>query len=94
MATETSSERLWTHAEYTMSKVFVTESYLDDIADAIRGKNGTENTYKPSQMAAAITALPDSAVLDDKTITANGTYDPSDAKYVPFSVITFVPVTT
>lgn len=71
-----------------MSKVFVTESYLDDIADAIRGKNGTENTYKPSQMAAAITALPDPAVLDDKTITANGTYDPSDDDLDGYSEVT------
>ena len=71
-----------------MSKVLVTESYLDDIADAIRGKNGTENTYKPSQMAAAITALPDSAVLDDKTITANGTYDPSDDDLDGYSEVT------
>ena len=37
-----------------MSQVLVTESYLEDIADAIREKNGTETTYKPSQMAAAI----------------------------------------
>lgn len=71
-----------------MGKVFVTESYLDDIADAIRGKNGTENTYKPSQMAAAITALPDPAVLDDKTITANGTYDPSDDDLDGYSEVT------
>lgn len=71
-----------------MGKVFVTESYLDDIADAIRGKNGTENTYKPSQMAAAITSLPDPAVLDDKTITANGTYDPSDDDLDGYSTVT------
>lgn len=40
-----------------MSKVLVTESYLDNIADAIREKNGTETTYKPGQMAAAIEAI-------------------------------------
>jgi hypothetical protein len=61
-----------------MSQVLVTESYLEDIADAIREKNGTETTYKPPQMAAAIEALPDPSVLDSKSITANGTYDPSD----------------
>lgn len=71
-----------------MSKVLVTESYLDDIADAIRGKNGTENTYKPPQMAAAITELPDPSVLDDKTITANGTYDPSDDDLDGYSEVT------
>lgn len=64
------------------------KSYLHDIADAIRGKNGTENTYKPSQMAAAITALPDPAVLDDKTITTNGTYDPSDDDLDGYSEVT------
>lgn len=41
-----------------MAKVLVTESYLSDIADAIRAKNGTANTYTPAQMAVAITALP------------------------------------
>lgn len=40
-----------------MSKVLVTESHLEDIADAIREQNGTENTYNPGQMAAAIRAL-------------------------------------
>lgn len=59
-------------------QVLITEQYLDDIADAIREKNGTETTYKPPQMAAAIEALPDPSVLDSKSITANGTYDPSD----------------
>lgn len=40
-----------------MGKVLVTESYLTDIADAIRSKHGTEDTYLPSAMAAAITAI-------------------------------------
>ena len=38
-------------------KVLLTESSLEDIADAIREKNGTENTYKPREMAGAIRAL-------------------------------------
>lgn len=37
-----------------MAQVLVTESYLDNIADAIRDKNGTNNTYTPAQMAQAI----------------------------------------
>lgn len=41
-----------------MSKVLVNESSLTDIANAIRAKNGTETTYKPSEMAAAIEAIP------------------------------------
>lgn len=37
-----------------MSKVLVTESYLTDIGNAIRAKNGGTTKYKPSEMAAAI----------------------------------------
>ena len=37
-----------------MSKVLVSESNLSSIADAIREKSGTEDTYTPSQMAPAI----------------------------------------
>ena len=40
-----------------MAKVLVNESSLTGIADAIRGKNGSTDTYKPSEMAAAITAI-------------------------------------
>ena len=41
-----------------MSKVMVNESSLSAIGAAIRGKNGTTNTYKPSEMAAAISSIP------------------------------------
>lgn len=51
-------------------KVLVSENNLTNIANAIRGKNGTTTTYKPSEMAAAITAIsgggpdiPDSAFV-------------------------------
>lgn len=37
-----------------MSNVLVNDEYLSDIADAIRAKNGSSDTYKPSQMAGAI----------------------------------------
>lgn len=40
-----------------MSKVLVTESYLTDIGNAIRAKNGGTTKYKPSEMAAAIKSL-------------------------------------
>jgi len=40
-----------------MGLVLVTESYLQDIADAIRSKLGTADTYKPSEMAAAIMSI-------------------------------------
>lgn len=41
-----------------MTKVAITEQYLTDIADAIRGKNGSSDTYTPSEMATAITNIP------------------------------------
>ena len=40
-----------------MSKVLVSEENLTSIADAIREKNGTENTYTPSEMATAISEI-------------------------------------
>lgn len=41
-----------------MAIVTTDNQYYTAIANAIRGKNGTETTYKPSDMAAAITAIP------------------------------------
>ena len=40
-----------------MSKILVTQSYLTDIADAIRGKKNSNDTYYPEQMAGAITSI-------------------------------------
>lgn len=40
-----------------MTKVFVEDNELTDIAEAIREKNGTEETYKPSEMGSAIRAI-------------------------------------
>ena len=37
-----------------MAKGLVTDTYLADIANVIRTKNGTETQYKPSEMAGAI----------------------------------------
>lgn len=41
-----------------MANVLVNEQSLSDIAAAIREKNGEETTYKPGEMAAAISNLP------------------------------------
>lgn len=41
-----------------MTKVAVTETYLTDIADAIRQQTGSVDTYKPSEMAGAILDIP------------------------------------
>ena len=57
-----------------MASVIVTDTHLSDIADAIRGRNGTSNTYTPAEMAAAITSLPSSAELVySGTVAANTT---------------------
>lgn len=56
-----------------MSKVLVTDTHLEDIADAIRGKLDVETTYRPGDMAAAIESIlkPDGALV----ITRNGYQD-------------------
>lgn len=41
----------------TIEKGLVSKSYLTDIGNAIRAKNGLTTTYKPSEMAAAIEAI-------------------------------------
>ena len=41
-----------------MSNALITNSTLSDFADAIRAKNGTQDTYTPGEMAAAISAIP------------------------------------
>lgn len=60
-----------------MSKVLVTESHLNNIAEAIRAKNGAPTTYRPGDMAAAIQALDTSGIhpTGTKQITTNGTHD-------------------
>lgn len=60
-----------------MAKVLVTDTYLSNIADAIREKNGGSATYTPGQMAGAIAALPSGQPnLQSKTVTENGTVTP------------------
>lgn len=60
-----------------MANVLVDETALQDIADAIRTKNGTQTTYKPGQMADAIEAIPSGGITPTGTIniTQNGTTD-------------------
>jgi len=60
-----------------MSKVLVTESHLNNIAEAIRAKNGASTTYRPGDMAAAIQAIPTGGITPTgtKQITQNGTHD-------------------
>ena len=61
-----------------MSKVMVNESSLTAIGEAIRGKNGTTNTYKPSEMAAAISSIP----------AGGGNLDFSNLEYVQLTTNT------
>lgn len=58
-----------------MPNVLVAESSLEDIADAIRSKNGTQTTYKPGEMADAIEAISGGGITPTgtKNITSNGT---------------------
>ena len=60
-----------------MANVLVSESSLSAIADAIRSKNGSQETYKPSQMADAIEAISGGGITPTGTIniTENGTHD-------------------
>lgn len=73
-----------------MAQVLVTESYLDDIADAIRDKTGSEDTYTPAQMAEAIEDIhtADEVVLVSKSISANGTYNPASDSADGYSGVT------
>lgn len=73
-----------------MAQVLVTESYLDDIADAIRDKTGSEDTYTPAQMADAIEDIQtaDEFVLVSKSVTANGTYNPASDSADGYSGVT------
>ena len=55
-----------------MAKVIITEQYLEDIADAIRAKNGLQDTYYPFEMADAISAIDTSGVTinnQNKSVT-------------------------
>ena len=55
-----------------MAQVLVTDTYLTNIADAIRTKLSVSTTYTPAQMATAIASIPQGAAnptLQNKTIT-------------------------
>lgn len=75
--------------------VVVLDDTMTDIADAIRGKNGSSDTYKPSEMPAAITAIPSGGggeIGIKREVSENGVYQapsesfsfvlPSDAKSI------------
>lgn len=56
-----------------MAKGLITQQHLEDIADAIRGRNNSLTEYKPSEMAAAISAIPNSYTAGDEgKVVKNG----------------------
>lgn len=63
-----------------MAQVIVTESYLENIGDAIRSKLGGTDTYTPAEMAGAISQIHGEPVLEALSVTENGTYNPSSGK--------------
>ena len=61
-----------------MALKLYSDSDIQDIADAIRGKNGLSTTYKVSQMAAAITAIPTGGASHEDELlngTLSGAYE-------------------
>lgn len=51
-----------------MAKAFIDDTHLGDIADSIRSKLGVQTTYLPSEMAAAINAIP-SVPIQENDVT-------------------------
>ena len=78
--------------------VLTNNKHYDDIADAIRSKNGSNTLYKPSQMAEAINALVVSGTvtLQDKTITPTESEQTvtHDEGYMGLGTITVNPILT
>lgn len=83
-----------------MSKKLYEESSVQDIAAAIREKNGTATKYKVAEMGAAVRALSGSEAVEwhqcpeaVRNYLANVTYDPSDystsqiANYAPADAV-------
>ena len=65
-----------------MSIVTIDDSYFTDIANAIRGKNGETTTYKPNQMAAAISALSGGGSGDWQVAAISTVYDATTNKTI------------
>ena len=58
-----------------MANVLVEETSLSNIASAIREKSGGSATYKPGEMAAAISNLPTGGGSEDEILTRSGSGD-------------------
>ena len=72
-----------------MAKVFIEESTLTAIGDAIRGKEGTSELVPVNDMATRISAIETGSdpVINPLEVTANGTYTATDCDgYSPITV--------
>ena len=71
-----------------MGKIAINESTMTNIANAIRAKNESTDTYKPSEMADAIEAIQGGGIIEPLSITSNGTYNAPDGidGYNPITV--------
>lgn len=77
-----------------MAKVLITEQYLSDIADAIREKKASEDTYNPSEMADAIESIQTGITptgTKQVSITANGTTTENVTNYASAEITVNVP---
>ena len=78
-------------------KSIISNSYLEDIGDAIRAKKDTEETYYPSQMGDAIRSIQGIVPTGSIDIDTNGSYDVTQYAEavvdVPVHVITSLTVT-
>ncbi len=80
-----------------MPIVYTNEQNYEDIADAIRAKNGLETLYKPSEMAGAIRALAvtgESLTFQNKIVTPNTSVQEiiADSGYTGLEKVTVNPI--
>ena len=67
-------------------KSIISNSYLEDIGDALRYKKGTEETFYPSQMGDAIRSIEGIVPTGTMEIDANGVYDVTEKAEVDVDV--------
>lgn len=65
-----------------MSKVLVDDSNLLAIAEAIRNKNGTTNTYKPSEMPGSVEEVYNKGYLDGQNASGDDSNKFTDCDYL------------